>query len=206
MEFIDFDSLLAGIRDSSIAPGFMFTHYNGDVDEEWEFSGEQVLSFADPSPVRGGWWSEPYQGHYVYRIDDDLVFLDHSSEGDGDDYAIFLGKANSPDSLNQIISNLIVELDVEMHFALEHDFRPKLIPAEYLELFQVAVDSAWMRSSLPIEQISQIAVTLTSESRVYRAFRSMLAQPASAEWRETLHNALKQLNFSEMYEKFKPGK
>lgn len=206
MEFIEFELLVSGIRDGSINPGFMFSHYNIDDesgDDDWEFGGERVLSFAVPTPFAGGWWGEPYQGNYVYRLDGDLVFLDDATEGDGDEYAQFLGFAESSEALNEMLVQLIVDQHVEMHFAFERDYQPALVPKEYLDLAEVAVDSAWMRFGLPEAKIDKLAERLKGRSPVYRAFCALLSAPSAPEWSEYLAHAKEHFDFSLVYERHK---
>lgn len=202
MEFIEFDSLLEGIRDGSISPGHSFTHYSDE--DEWEFGGEWVLGYAEPTPDPGGWWGEPYQGNYVYLFEDGYVFLDHASEGDGDDYARYLGTADSQESLIELLALLIIDENVEMHFAFERNYKPAQVPKEHFNLMEVAVDSAWMRIELPEAEIGQLTERLDDLSPVYRAFRALLAEPAAREWDDFLVHAEKHHDFSPVYEKFKP--
>ena len=203
MEFMDFDAVIDGVRQGSIQPGTQFTHYSGDEESEWEFADQPIIGTASATPFEGGWWDEPYQGQYVYLIHEDLLFVDHSSEGDGNDFTVYWGRLDGQSSLTSVIANYLEVESFEMHFAFERLFDPQKFPEEFRLLFQYASESAWFRSTLLDKQLSEIETVLMAKSPVFAAFGEFFDSPIDAKWASVLESFTNERNLSAIYEMYR---
>jgi hypothetical protein len=202
MDFMNFDAVIDGVRQGSITPGTQFTHYSGDVETEWEFAEQPIIGTATATPFQGGWWDYPYQGQYVYLINEEFLFVDHSSEGDGEDFTEYWGRLDEQNSLAEVLANYLENESFEMHFAFERYFDSQMFPEEVRLLFQNALESAWFTSTLLGEQLSEIETVLMAKSPVFAAFREFFDSPNDEKWAKVLESFLNERNLSAIYKMY----